>query len=244
MEQQDTSDSPRSLTSRAFEQLRTDIISARLRPTERLRIQSLSERYDIGATAIREALSRLVTDGLVEFEDQRGFCVAPMSRAVLGDLAQTRLDLDRMALRYAVERGDIDWESKLISAFHRLSRTPAPDSPENAKLWSEVHRQFHMALVAGCGSAWLLRLCALLYDQSERYRNFAIAQSASSARDTVGEHKELLDAALGRDAEALNRLIAEHFGRTTEIVRHANFDDANAPAARPAGRPATNAPTG
>ena len=240
MELQDISEAGRSLTSRAFEQLRADIISARLRPAERLRIQALSDRYRIGATAIREALSRLVTDGLVEFEDQRGFCVAPVSRAILSDLAQTRLDIERMALRYAVERGDIDWESQLMSAFHRLSRTPPPTTPETATVWSEVHRQFHMALVGGCGSPWLLRLCGLLYDQSERYRNFAIAQSESSARDTTAEHKELLDAALGRDAEALNRLIAEHFGRTTEIIRRANFDD-TATSARPAGRPASNA---
>ena len=240
MELQDISEAGRSLTLRAFEQLRADIISARLRPAERLRIQALSERYRIGATAIREALSRLVTDGLVEFEDQRGFCVAPVSRAVLTDLAQTRLDIERMALRYAIERGDIEWESRLMSAFHRLSRTPPPTTPENATVWSEVHRQFHMALVAGCGSPWLLRLCGLLYDQSERYRNFAIAQSESSGRDTTAEHKELLDAALERDAETLNRLIAEHFGRTTEIIRRANFDD-TAASARPPGRPASNA---
>jgi DNA-binding GntR family transcriptional regulator len=243
MEVQDLGETGRSLTLRAFEQLRADIISARLRPAERLRIQALSERYRIGATAIREALSRLVTDGLVEFEDQRGFCVAPVSRAVLSDLAQTRLDIERMALRYAVERGDIDWESQLMSAFHRLSRTPPPDSPENATIWSEVHRQFHMALVGGCGSAWLMRLCGLLYDQSERYRNFAIAQSESHARDTVGEHRELLDAALGRDVQTLDRLIGDHFGRTTEIIRRANFND-TVTAVRPAGRQASNTHTG
>ncbi|HEX5739329.1 MAG TPA: GntR family transcriptional regulator, partial [Hydrogenophaga sp.] len=68
MDLQDISETGRSLTLRAFDQIRADIISARLRPAERLRIQALSERYRTGATAIREALSRLVTDGLVEFE--------------------------------------------------------------------------------------------------------------------------------------------------------------------------------
>jgi len=127
-----------------------------------------------------------------------------------------------------------------MSAFHRLSRTPAPDTPEKATIWSEVHRQFHMALVGGCGSPWLMRLCGLLYDQSERYRNFAIAQTASHARDSAGEHKELLDAALGRDADTLNRLIAEHFGRTTEIILRADFNDTT-PAARAVGRSTSNA---
>lgn len=240
MDLPDTSETGRSLTLRAFDQIRADIISARLRPAERLRIQALGERYHTGATAIREALSRLVTDGLVEFEDQRGFCVAPVSREIWTDLAQTRLDVEQMALRYAVERGDINWESQLMSAFHRLSRTPPPDTPENATIWSEVHRQFHMALVGGCGSPWLMRLCGLLYDQSERYRNFAIAQSESNTRDTAGEHKELLDAALGRDAEKLNLLISEHFGRTTEIIRRANFNKIAIAAHAPSG-PGLNA---
>lgn len=240
MDLQDMTEGPRSLTSRAFEQLRGDIISTRLRPTERLRIQALSERYGIGATAIREALSRLVTDGLVEFEDQRGFCVAGVSRAELLDLAQTRVDVERLTLRYAVERGDIEWEANLTSAFHRLSRTPVPNTPERAAVWSDVHRQFHMALLAGSGSAWLMRLCGLLYDQSERYRNFASTRSESSGRDVGAEHKELLDAALARDADKLGDLVAQHFARTTDIILQANFDG-SAATGRPAGRPPTKA---
>jgi DNA-binding GntR family transcriptional regulator len=69
----------KSLTAQAFERLRADILSGQLQPGGRLRIQALSERYQIGATAIREALSRLVTDGLLEVEDQRGFKVGQVS---------------------------------------------------------------------------------------------------------------------------------------------------------------------
>ncbi|MFM2056938.1 MAG: hypothetical protein RLY71_1323, partial [Pseudomonadota bacterium] len=104
---------PRSLTSMAFERLRHDILQGHLAPTERLRIQALSERYQIGATAIREALSRLVTDGLVESEDQRGFTVAPVSREELLDLTQTRIQVEQMALRMAVARGDVEWETQV-----------------------------------------------------------------------------------------------------------------------------------
>jgi GntR family transcriptional regulator, carbon starvation induced regulator len=224
MEAKSERSSESSLTLKAYQLLRDDIISARLLPLARLRIQALTERYGIGATAIREALSRLVTDDLVSFVDQRGFCVAPMSRSLLADLAQTRLDLDRLAIRYAVERGGVEWEANLLTSFHLLSRAPAPNSPENALAWSKAHRHFHLAIVAGSGSDWLMRLCALLYDQSERYRNFAIAQAESSKRDTASEHKVLLEAALERDGEKLDHLISEHFARTTKIIQQADFD--------------------
>lgn len=208
----------KNLTSLAFERLRADILSGALLPAERLRIQALSERYRVGATAIREALSRLVTDGLVIVEDQRGFNVAPVSRDELLDLTRTRIHIEQIALRMAVENGDIEWESRLLSNFHRLSRTPAPTTTEHHAAWSDAHRRFHEALIAGCGSDWTLRLCRLLYDKSERYRNVAERKARSNARDVSVEHQKMLDAAMARDAETLCQTIDKHFWETTNII--------------------------
>jgi GntR family carbon starvation induced transcriptional regulator len=213
----------RSLSSLAFDRLRNDILSGELRPEERLRIQALSERYNVGATGIREALSRLVTDGLVVLEDQRGFCVAPVSRDELLDLTATRISLEQLAMRAAVENGDVEWESNLLSAFHRLSRAPLPTNAADAEQWSHVHRQFHEALIAGCGSAWTLRLCRLLYDKSERYRNLADRATQPSERNSVEEHRQLMDAAMARDAEKACELISAHFWETTQIILKAGF---------------------
>ncbi|VVE90480.1 GntR family transcriptional regulator [Pandoraea bronchicola] len=213
-----------SLTTLAIDLLRGEILQGQLRPAERLRIQALSERYGIGATAIREALSRLVTDGLVDSEDQRGFCVAPVSRDDLVDLTQTRVDIECSALRLALARGGIDWESNLMSALHRLQRTPTPTSPELHEAWSLAHRNFHEVLLAGCGSPWSLRLCHLLYDQSERYRNLAEQYTTASARDAQSEHRELVDAVMARDAALATRLLSAHYWATTEIVLKAVFN--------------------
>lgn len=215
--------SPRSLTTLAFEKLRHDILSGGLRPEERLRIQALSDRYGIGATAIREALSRLVTDGLVASEDQRGFCVAPVSRDELIDLTQTRIRLEQMALRMAIDHGDVEWESNLLSNFHRLFRTDLPTSPEKHAPWAQAHRQFHEALLQGCRSAWTLRLCGLLHDKSERYRNLAEQGTHPENRDVSTEHRRLMDAAMARDAEAACQLLSQHFWATTNIILKAGF---------------------
>lgn len=215
--------SPRSLTTLAFEKLRQDILSGGLRPEERLRIQALSDRYGIGATAIREALSRLVTDGLVESEDQRGFCVARVSRDELIDLTQTRIRLEQTALRLAIDHGDVEWESRLLSSFHRLSRTDPPTSQEKLAPWAQVHRQFHESLLQGCRSAWTMRLCGLLYDKSERYRNLALQGTQPKPRDVASEHRLLMDAAMAGDAEGACQLLAEHFWETTNIILNAGF---------------------
>lgn len=215
----------KSLTSLAFERLRSDILSGHLRPEERLRITSLSERYGIGATAIREALSRLVPDGLVESEDQRGFRVAPVSRDDLIDLTETRIQVEQIALRHSIGKGDVEWESQLLSSFHRLSKTPLPTtSPHNHATWALAHRQFHEALLGGCRSAWTLKLCALLHEKSERYRNLAEKHTHPQVRDVTAEHKNLVDAAMARDEEAACQLMAAHFWETTNIILAAGID--------------------
>jgi DNA-binding GntR family transcriptional regulator len=214
----------KSLTSQAFERIRNDILLGTLRPNERLKIQALSERYEIGATAVREALSRLVTDGLVDSEDQKGFCVSPVSQDDLLDLTETRIAIEGMAVRKAIEHGDVEWEAQVLSSFHRLSRTPPPTTIANHAAWALAHRQFHEALVAQCGSPWLLRLCDMLYDKSERYRNLAERSTRPEERDTATEHRELMEAiALERDADKAVALLGAHFRVTTDVILHAGF---------------------
>ena len=220
-----TSGSLKSLTGLAFDQIRSDILLGRLRPEERLRIHSLTTRYNVGATAVREALSRLVADDLVVAEDQRGFCVAPISKADLLDLTQTRVDIEGLALTKAIEVGDVEWESGVVSAFHRLSRCspPTDHGGELHHQWGLVHRQFHESLLAGCASPWLLRLTNLLYDKSERYRNLAEFKTDSSQRNVGVEHQALMDAALQRNAQLARQLIADHFWATTNILLKAGL---------------------
>jgi GntR family carbon starvation induced transcriptional regulator len=166
-----------------------------------------------------------VTDGFVESEDQRGFCVSPVSREELLDLTRTRIEVECLALRNSIANGSIDWETGLLSTFHRLSKTPPPSSPELHAAWATAHNQFHEALISGCSSPWTLRLCRLLYDQSERYRNLAERYTSRQNRDPVTEHREMMDAAMARDADQAVRLLAEHFWETTEIILKAVFGD-------------------
>jgi len=208
----------RGLTSIAFDYLRNDILHGVLKPQERLRVQALSARYQIGPTAIREALSRLVTEGLVQVEDQRGFKVTPISRSDLTDLTDARVDLESMTLTHALKRGDTAWEAELMASYHRLSKCPPPTSVAAAATWGVMHRAFHEALLAGCGSVWLQTLCRLLYDKAERYRHLANIRTRTRTANRSDEHRELMEAVLRRDVKLSCRLLAEHYRHTTEII--------------------------
>lgn len=207
-----------TLTDQAYWRLRNDILSGRLEPGLKLRVERLKSQYGIGSSPIREALARLSGDGFVSMEERRGFFVSRVSPEELWDVTTMRLDLETKALRGAIERGDDSWEADIVATAHRLSKLDAElKSGPPSEEWEHRHAAFHGALVAACGSRWLLHFRAILFDQSERYRRLSLVQKQIE-RDVPAEHRDLAEATLDRDADRACELLAVHIHRTAEIV--------------------------
>lgn len=210
-----------SQTSLAYARLRDDIVFGTLRPHEKLKIAELKARYQIGATPLREALSLLAANGLVDRVDQKGFRVARTSRAEFDEILELRCVLESRAVRAAIANGDRAWEDGIVLAMYRLTNTdnsrPDPNLEEIAT-WEAAHKALHMALISGCGLPTLLRICVQLYDQNNRYR--AISRTGAVSRSAaLQEHREIADACLARDADlAASRLVA-HYRRTGQLLR-------------------------
>jgi DNA-binding GntR family transcriptional regulator len=147
--------------------------------------------------------------------------VAPLTAYDVEDTLQTRIVIEREALVRSIENGDMAWETALVAAFHGLSRNPIPKQPGAAtELWASQHRQFHMALLSGCGSRWHMELAGLLFDQAERHRMLRVkfGPSQKLKRDTVREHRQIFDAALARDVKAAMRTLERHYETTAKQV--------------------------
>ncbi len=219
-----------TLAASALVRIRSDIIACRLMPNQRLRFEALRERYGMGISPLREALMRLEAEGLVQLEQNKGFRVSEVSREKLLDLMQTRIEIESIALRWSLEKGGVEWEADLLGAFHRLSRQIKidPGKPETInQAWSREHAAFHAALVSACGSQTLLAIRERLFEQAERYVSLSI-MSKAPLRDDVGEHKQLMRAALGRDVEKTVDLNCMHINRTLEKVAASLAADAGA----------------
>lgn len=213
-----------SRTNQAYVRLRQDILAATLTPATKLKIDDLRARYDFGASPIREALSLLTSDGLVERIDQRGFRVAPVSEREFQDVLKTRCWLEEKALRDSVENGDAAWKDAVVLAYYRLSRAPKGEKgTDAAAAWEARHKEFHMALIAACGSEILLGFCDKLYDQNIRYRQLA-RPTDYAERDIDAEHKDILDAVVAGDADlAVDRTLS-HYARTGAFLATAMGD--------------------
>jgi DNA-binding GntR family transcriptional regulator len=208
----------RTLTTDLFEQIRSDILHNRLEPGSRLLFRDMRERYRSGLSPLREALMRLVSEGLVLLEDHKGFRVAPVSREEMIDIANTLLELEAIAIRMAVEKGDDRWEAQIVARYHELSKREmfAGDGTLDAE-WEARNVAFHEALYEACGSPSLKLVCHLLYERHSRYRRLRTRQGDPS-RNVSKEHEGLMRATIGRNADAAIALLRKHRSATMADV--------------------------
>jgi GntR family carbon starvation induced transcriptional regulator len=210
----------KTLVDFAYEQVRADILSAKLAPGSKLRVERLRLDYGVGAGTLREALSRLAADALVNAEGQRGFRVAPVSLEDLRDITDMRVMLETEALRRAIANGDDDWEAGIVAAYHRLTKVEEKMNRGGDGAiadWEPRNREFHQALIAACDSKWLMHFHRALYDQSERYRRMSMADT-TIPRNIHAEHAAIKDATLQRDVEQAVALTEHHIIRTAEKI--------------------------
>jgi DNA-binding GntR family transcriptional regulator len=218
--EQSTEERPKTLAEAIYKKLRQDILSVRLKPGAKLRFADLKESYAAGNSTLREALSRLAADRLVIAESQRGFRVAPVSQAELLDITRLRADIETVALQSSIENGNDAWEAHVVAALHRLSKVHARTGATPTLLTEEgtqLHKVFHMSLLAACPSMWRLRVVDLLYDHSERYRRLATSH-LPRGRDSMREHREIMEAALARNKQRAVALLNRHLEKTAETV--------------------------
>lgn len=209
-----------TLAASAHELLRRGILACHYAPGARLRLDALRRELGFGFSPIREALSRLTGEGLVEQEGQRGFRVAPVSMEDLEDITLIRSEVELMALRQSIARGGDAWETGVAAAAHHLALISAegarPSSAESNE-WARRHAAFHESLVAACGSPRLLAIRKELYELSERYRRLLYAHGIGP-RDVAEEHKAIAAAVIDRDADTACELMRAHMRATADTL--------------------------
>lgn len=210
---------PMGVIETVYQQLRVRLVTGQLPPGMKLKISQMSDDLQVSTGVVREALTRLSAENLVTATPQRGFRVASMSAAELLDITRVRIDIEALCIERSLSLGDIEWESAVVGAYHRLMHTPARDGHRQAlpsAPWYSAHNHFHDTIVSACDSPWLLKLREQLYVQSERYRLIAASMIQHGERDLDHEHEQLLQAVTSRDAALTVSLIRSHFFNTAQ----------------------------
>lgn len=210
-----------TLATALVEQLRRAVLSGDLLPGQRLRLEDLRDRYAVSLSPLREAISRLGSEGLLLLEDQRGVRVAPVSRENLAEVVSLRCDLEPKALRESIRLGGDAWEADVTTAHVMLSRQEKSDEgSQRVERWEQLHRHLHMALLSACGMPLLLQFCSMLNDRGDRYRRLFLTNEKVGAA-VMAEHAAIVDASLARQADLACERLRAHIADSARFVYEA-----------------------
>src|SRR5919108_1725154 len=210
-----TSSGKQMLSERVYAHLRDAIMRGDYAPGTALKPHELAKQRGVSLAVVREALVRVVGEGLADRLPNRGFAVPVLSDRRWQEIAEARRTIEPVVLRMSIERGDLDWEARVRAAHHRLARTPAYASEAGqyySEAWSEAHRVFHRALLEGCGNPVLLETFDRMWSASELARRWSAHRTPD--RDYLGEHRRLEEAALARDADTAAEVLTRHLTQT------------------------------
>ena len=157
-------------------QIREDIISGKLAPGAKIKLEQAKERYSISVSSLREILSRLTTENLVLAEGQRGFEVSPASRKELEELADLRIVLETHAIALSFAAGNLEWEARIVAAHHKLAaaeKTLLSGDVSRTIDWVRYDWEFHQAIVSACNSTTLMTILSSVFDRFLRYHMLA-----------------------------------------------------------------------
>ncbi len=192
---------------RVYENLKTAILSGRLVPNERLTEEHLAETLGASRTPVREALSKLETEGLIRPLETRGFIVSGDSKEEVEELFELRAILEGYALRIISERISEDNLQQLGTFIDKAQAALEAGRMGDVFKWNtRFHDHLH-ELVSDT-----LRLYRMIVDMRKqvlRHRKETL-QSIEGAQRTLDGHQRILLALQLKDHELCEKTMREH----------------------------------
>jgi len=204
----DAADGEGLLPSLIYRQLHRDIVSGVLPWGKVLRQEELARRFRTSRVPLREALSRLEAEGLVELRPRRGYAVIELDAEAIVEIFELRVVIEEHAGAVAARARtaqDIVEVERLLIAMRRLDRT----SPTYAQEWAALNYRFHLRIIEAGRRQRLLRIARNLRDSVEAYLTLDVAM-IGSFEDADEEHTDILEAFRAGDAAGLAELCRKH----------------------------------
>lgn len=188
----------------------------RLKPGDHLDEGSLSQRFGVSRTPIRETLTRLAASGLVELRPRRGAYVRRAGIRELVEMFEVMAELEAMCARLAAHRMDTAQREKMRKA-HGACEAAMKSGDTDAYYYS--NEVFHQVIYDSCGNNFLREQTERLRDRLKPYRRLQLHVKRRVAT-SLEEHQRVMNAILAGDVEAANREIKAHI-----LIQGQRFSD-------------------
>ena len=207
-----------SVTENIFKKIKYDIVFGNLEPDQKLKLNLLQKEYNVSISILREVLNRLCGDGFIIYKVQKGFFVSPISKKDLYEIADLRIILETHALEISIKNKDYEWEAELLGAYHKLNHAEneLEKNNLNAKsLWTKYDAEFHQMLIKKCNSLNLIRIHEVIFDKYLRYQLLILKYRG---KDSIKEHKDLLDYSLISDIPKAQNTLRDHIKKGVDYA--------------------------
>lgn len=187
------------------QELRRAILEGALRPGEHLRQEAIAERFKVSRLPVREALQRLVSEGTVVYNHNRGYFVAQMGSEEMRQVYLMRGLLEDELVRTI--RLPTEVELTRMEKFNRDIQAAGKNGGIDVLI--SANRAFHFVLYSCSPLTLVLAEVERLWDLSEQYRTLYVYHS-DARRRTVAEHRRLIELLRAGDREGCVELLREH----------------------------------
>ncbi len=204
----------RSIAERAYQRIRLGIVECRLAPGQRLTEASIAARLQVGETPAREALRRLVLEGLVRVAPRHGYAVAPITLRDVHELFELRLLIEPAMAGLAA----VHSPASAIARLRELGQIGYADgSQDSVRKFLRANTEFHEYIAHLSGNERVAHVLSQLLAESERLINFGMLTHPQS-ESTVDEHQKLIEALANKDAESARAIMERHVTTARQMV--------------------------
>lgn len=195
----------RTLVNQVYDYLRDCIVNLSLRPGERIDVKGLAQELSVSQTPIREAINKLVEQGLVEAKPYTGYFVVQLSQRDIQELFDLRKSLETLALRYVYENVDGEKLKELLKRLDDLEQRGFP-----VKDTQKFDEDFHLGfLIRGSGNRWLEKFANGVIDLIHLTTRLSINPEVACV-----EHRKIIKALIRGDLRKATVALDAHIERS------------------------------
>lgn len=215
-----------SLRQRAYEHIRLKLLTGQLPPGARLSNRELAKEIDMSTIPIREALTQLTSEGLLEHKPGVGVFVVDLSSQELEDLCDVRQALECHGIPKAVanltdtEIEELQACCREMAAVANQVKTEGLEfwAPEHVEPWTLADARFHITLLRAAGNRRALKIVGDLRVMTYAFGYQDRQRTLSQLERALKEHEQILGAVRKGDAERASRIMGEHLGRKRDSI--------------------------
>jgi DNA-binding GntR family transcriptional regulator len=199
------------LTDEIYTLLKDQLINHEIAPGEKINIDQLGRELEVSNIPIREALSRLTAEGLVNMVPFKGMYATEMSLQELDEIFEIRMELETVAVRKAAPRIPGYLIENLIQDMQVCSSKRPKVREEQIKLISEMNNSLHGLILDYCDNQTLKNLITMYIERIQRYLSFINQEMNEQViEDEWNEHMLVIRPLSVGNFEEAERALLEH----------------------------------